>query len=84
MLNPFDTDQLIGNLFYHPDCPTNDQHFETVVGIKMNMQCRNNLIMICMLVVGQLIGEIPYVMVINQCHCADRLLIFRSATLLDQ
>ena len=84
MFNPFDTDHLIRNLFYHLDCSENNKHFKTVMGIEMNMQGRNDLIMMGVLVVGQLVGEVPYVMIVNQRHRANRLLLLRSAMLLNQ
>ena len=84
MFDPFDTDQFVGNLFYEQNGATNDKDFETVVGIEVNMHGRNDLVVMCMLVVSQLIGKIPHMMVIHQCHCADRLLILGSAPFFDK
>src|ERR1039457_1535282 len=84
MLDPLDADQLIGNLFYHQDGSANNQHLQAVVGIQVNMQGRYDLIMMGMLVVSQLVGEVPNVMIIDQSHRADRFLILGTALLLDQ
>ena len=52
MFDAFNTDQLISYLLHHPDRTSNNQNFQTVVGIKMNMKCGNDLVMMGMLVVG--------------------------------
>jgi len=84
MLDPFDTDQFIGDLLHQQDCPANYQHFKTVVRIKVDMEGGNDLIMMGMLVIRQLIGKIPNVVIVNQRHRADRFLILRSAAFLNQ
>lgn len=84
VFDTFDTDQFIGNLFYHQNRATNNQHFEAVMGIKMNMQRGNYLIMMGMLMIGQFIGKITHMMVIDERHRADGLLILSSATFLNE
>lgn len=74
MFDTFDTDQLFCDLFNNKNCPTDDQHFETIVWIKVNMKSRNNLVMVGMLVIGKLVSKISDVMVIDKRHSADSLL----------
>ena len=84
MLDPFDADQRVGDLLDCTDRTADNQDLQAVVGIQMDMQGGYDLVVVGMLVVGQLIGQVPYVMVVDQRHRADRLLVPGSALLLDQ
>lgn len=62
----------------------NNKNLKTVMGVQMDMQRRNNLIVVGMLMFGQLVGKIPYVVIVNQSDRTNRFLVFRSTALFDQ
>ena len=75
MLYPLDPDQLICNLLNIPCHPADHQDLKAVVCIQMNMEGRDYLIVMGMLLLGQLVRKIPDMMVIYQGDSTDRLLI---------
>lgn len=46
MLDPLDADQFMGDLFDLADGGTDDQHFQTVMGVEMDVQGRDDFRMV--------------------------------------
>ena len=66
MLYPLGADQFIGKAADLFGLPLENHDFQTVMGIKMNMKGRNDILMMRMLVLGQLVRQIPGVMIKDQ------------------
>jgi len=61
MLDAFNADQLICDLFDVLDGTTDYQYLQAVMGIQVNMQGRDDLIVVGMLVFSQLVRKITYI-----------------------
>ena len=44
VLHTFGADQAVGDFFYFMTLAPYDQHFKTVVGVEMDVECRYNLV----------------------------------------
>ena len=84
MLDPLNADKFVGNMLDIPDTPPDDKHLQAVVGIKMNMQSGNDLVMVGMLLLSQLFRKIAHMVIIDQGYRADRFLLLRPETFLHQ
>jgi hypothetical protein len=65
-LNPLGADQRVGQLTDNPRLPAQQDHFETSLGIEMNMRGRDHAFEMKMLQFGQSVGHTSDVMVINE------------------
>ena len=73
MFNPFCSDQLIRDLFDEIGLATHDEHFQTIMVVKMNVNRRNDHFMVVMLDVGQRSLNVLFVMIVNECDGAGNL-----------
>ncbi len=55
MLDTFDSDQFVGDPFDTAGQPLDNHHFKTVMMVEMNMQRRNDLFVVRVLMLGQFV-----------------------------
>jgi hypothetical protein len=84
VLYAFSADQLIGNSFDQWRLAPNDEHFEAIVVIQVDVQRRDDRFVMVVLEVGQGLLQSVFVMVIDQRDCAGDLVMAKLLLVFDK
>ena len=72
MLHPLGADQLIGKTFYLDSGAAHNDNLQAMMGVEVDMQRRDDGVVVRMLVLGQLVRKVTGVMIVKQGDRADR------------
>lgn len=70
-LHPSHSNDLVGDLLYGPALTLHDDHFKAIIVIKMNVSCSQYHGPGVVLGLGQFLGKIGYMVVVDQGKRAD-------------
>ncbi len=84
VLDPLGADQFVGQALDGAGLAFEHHHLQAVVGIEMHMQTGDDRIVMAVLVLGEFVGEISGVVVINQGYGADQFNVLPAPLVFDQ
>ena len=71
VLNTFCTDERIGRLAHILGFSPQNDHFQAMMVIQVNMQCRNDALVVLMLEFGQFFAQHAHVVVVDDRNCSN-------------
>jgi hypothetical protein len=83
VLDSLDADQFVGDPAHVAHLAANDEYFQAVVGVEMDVQRGDDLVVVGVLLLGKLVGEVADVVVVDERHRADSLLFLLLQLQLD-
>ena len=84
VLDPFSTDQPVGDVFNLAALPSDDKNLQTVVSVKMDVKRRNDLMKRLMLHVVQRVVKFASMMIVHYRDCPYGIPVLRFPFFLDQ
>ena len=83
-LDPLDADQAVGQLADRLGGPAEQDHLQAAAGVEVDVRRRHHAVEVVVLQLGQVLGDLAGVVVVDQRHDAHRLAVVVRHRLLDQ
>jgi len=83
VFDSFETQQVVGDLFYARNRTVHDNYLQTIIMIDMHVRCRNDILKMIMLQFREISLKITPVMVVYECQHTDTGFVSRAYLLLD-